>query len=96
MTARILLLMFVLCIVGSLYADAVSYSYDDAGRLTSVTYSNGYVVSYTCAAAGNLTARTVSGGSAYTTNLSSRSRDKHRSAFPALRLPVRPALEAER
>jgi YD repeat-containing protein len=43
----------------SLRADAVTYIYDDAGRLTSVTYANGTSISYTYDAAGNLTARTV-------------------------------------
>jgi len=40
-------------------ADSVTYTYDDAGRLTSATYANGTVITYTYDAAGNLTARTV-------------------------------------
>lgn len=42
-----------------LRADIVTYTYDDAGRLTLVTYPNGSSISYTYDAAGNLTARTV-------------------------------------
>lgn len=56
---RLIFLCVTLCIAGTLYADTVSYKYDDAGRLTSVTYPNGASISYAYDPAGNLTARTV-------------------------------------
>ena len=57
-------LVLVACLAGMLvYADIVTYTYDDAGRLTSVTYPNGASITYTYDAAGNLTARTVTGAS---------------------------------
>jgi YD repeat-containing protein len=56
---RSIFLCVTLCIAGALSADTVSYQYDDAGRLTSVTYPNGASISYTYDPAGNLTARTV-------------------------------------
>lgn len=40
-------------------ADPVTYRYDDAGRLTSITYANGASIAYAYDAAGNLLARTV-------------------------------------
>jgi len=58
----------ILCIAGVLYADTVSYKYDDAGRLTSVTYPNGASISYTYDPAGNLTARTVTAPASAATN----------------------------
>jgi YD repeat-containing protein len=56
---RTIFLYVTLCIAGMLYADTVSYTYDDAGRLTSVTYSSGATITYSYDPAGNLTARTV-------------------------------------
>jgi YD repeat-containing protein len=43
-----------------LLADITSYAYDDAGRLTQVTYPNGTTINYTYDAAGNLLSRQVS------------------------------------
>jgi YD repeat-containing protein len=58
-TTLLVLTLLVGAVSLSLRADAVSYTYDDAGRLTSVTYPNGTSISYTYDAAGNLTARIV-------------------------------------
>jgi len=64
MIARIIFLILILSLAGMLlHADAVTYTYDDAGRLTSVTYPNGASIAYTYDAAGNLTARTVTAAS---------------------------------
>jgi YD repeat-containing protein len=41
------------------YADTVSYTYDDAGRLTSATYPSGASIQYSYDAAGNMTAVAV-------------------------------------
>ena len=60
MAKRTIVLLLVLLTAGLvLRADIVTYTYDDAGRLTLVTYPNGSSISYTYDAAGNLTARTV-------------------------------------
>ena len=56
---RTILLSAILCIATGLFADTVSYKYDDAGRLISVAYPNGAVISYTYDRASNLTSRTV-------------------------------------
>jgi YD repeat-containing protein len=52
----------------------VNYTYDSAGRLTTINYGNGSVVTYTYDAAGNLISRTVGtgggGGGACTYTLS--------------------------
>ena len=56
---RTIFLCATLWLAGALYADTVSYKYDDAGRLTSVSYPNGSVIAYTYDPAGNLTSRTV-------------------------------------
>jgi YD repeat-containing protein len=58
---RTLILTGGLWLAGALFADAVTYTYDDAGRLSSATYPNGAAITYTYDAAGNLTARTVTG-----------------------------------
>ncbi len=42
-------------------ADSVQYSYDAAGRLTTVTYANGTVIAYTYDKAGNLLRRSITG-----------------------------------
>lgn len=60
---RLFLPGLLLCAAGVVFADAVTYTYDDAGRLTSVNYPNGTVIAYTYDPAGNLTSRTVTGGS---------------------------------
>src|SRR5437764_716232 len=67
MTSRILLLLLTLLISGAAFADAVTYTYDDAGRLTSAAYPNGTVIAYTYDAAGNLTSRNVTGGAGSST-----------------------------
>ena len=54
-----LFLTLALSMATAVYADTVNYTYDDAGRLTSVTYSSGAVITYTYDPAGNLTSRTV-------------------------------------
>src|SRR5260370_20111708 len=50
------LLLFALCS----WAQTLNYSYDAAGRLASVTYPNGKVLSYAYDANGNLQRRLVS------------------------------------
>ena len=44
------------------WADSVNYSYDSAGRLTTVTYASGKVITYTYDKSGNLLSRLVSSG----------------------------------
>jgi YD repeat-containing protein len=44
----------------ALLADTTSYTYDDAGRLTQVSYPNGKTITYTYDKAGNLLTRQVS------------------------------------
>jgi uncharacterized protein (TIGR03437 family) len=44
-----------------LHADSVQYSYDAAHRLTTVTYANGTVITYTYDKAGNLLRRSITG-----------------------------------
>ena len=56
---KILMLACALCFAGALYADGATYTYDNAGKLSSISYANGTVVNYTYDAAGNLTSRTV-------------------------------------
>jgi YD repeat-containing protein len=43
------------------FAGSASYTYDNLGRLTKVTYSNGVVITYTYDAAGNRTSVVTSG-----------------------------------
>src|SRR5438105_3478110 len=43
----------------SSFADTVGYKYDDAGRLTTVTYGNGTAIAYTYDKAGNLLRRAI-------------------------------------
>jgi len=43
----------------STFADAIRYSYDDAGRLTTVTYANGTAITYSYDKAGNLLRRSI-------------------------------------
>ncbi len=53
------LLPAFLCLAAALSADTVNYKYDDAGRLTSVSYADGTVIAYSYDNAGNLLARSV-------------------------------------
>ena len=55
----ILLLPAVLWLAVALAADTVNYMYDDAGRLTSVSYADGTVIAYSYDNAGNVLSRTV-------------------------------------
>jgi YD repeat-containing protein len=59
MKRHTLLLTAVMGIALPVYADTAAYSYDAAGRLTSVAYSSGATIVYTYDAAGNLTSRVV-------------------------------------
>jgi YD repeat-containing protein len=59
MTRRAFFLTAALCVALPVYAETVTYAYDVAGRLTSVTYASGTTITYTYDAAGNLTSRTV-------------------------------------
>ena len=56
---KTILASLILCVGITAYADTVSYTYDDAGRLISATYSNGAAIQYSYDAAGNITAVTV-------------------------------------
>jgi YD repeat-containing protein len=47
----------------SVFAQTISYSYDAAGRLVSVSYSNGASIKYEYDAAGNITKITYGGAS---------------------------------
>lgn len=62
---RVIRTMLCLAVAGliTLQADTASYTYDAAGRLTQVQYSNGQTIAYTYDAAGNLLTRTVTGAS---------------------------------
>ena len=53
-------LVLACALAASLPAQTVNYAYDAAGRLASVTYPNGKVLSYTYDAVGNLLRRVVS------------------------------------
>ena len=50
--------------LGSFAQDTVSYKYDALGRLTTVTYSSGAVITYTYDAVGNRISKIVTGASA--------------------------------
>ncbi|MFO1015797.1 MAG: RHS repeat domain-containing protein [Caulobacteraceae bacterium] len=50
-----------MALVGTARAGTVSYTYDELGRVKTVSYADGTVVSYTYDAAGNRTAYTVGG-----------------------------------
>ncbi|ENW93029.1 hypothetical protein F904_02972 [Acinetobacter dispersus] len=52
MNKFILIIFFILC-TPSIYAGSVSYTYDNLGRVTKVTYSNGKSITYSYDAAGN-------------------------------------------
>ena len=54
-----LLLSALVLLAVALAADTVNYKYDDADRLTSVSYADGTVIAYTYDNAGNMLARTV-------------------------------------
>lgn len=43
------------------FAGSVTYEYDNLGRVTKATYSNGVVITYTYDAAGNRTQHVVTG-----------------------------------
>ena len=49
----------LLCLAAPLVAQTINYTYDPAGRLIAVSYSNGKVLSYTYDSAGNLLRRLV-------------------------------------
>src|SRR2546427_4695715 len=52
--------IYVALIIGvAAYADTINYTYDDAGRLISVSYPSGAAIQYSYDAAGNLTAVNV-------------------------------------
>src|SRR5713226_5260873 len=57
MTMKLFLYAALLAI--SAFADTVNYTYDDAGRLTMVTYGSGTTIVYSYDKAGNLLSRTV-------------------------------------
>lgn len=48
----------------TLAAEKLTYSYDEAGRLTRVESDTGKVITYTYDASGNLVKRTAAGGEA--------------------------------
>ncbi len=54
-------LLSILLLTCMLHADSVQYSYDAAGRLTTVTYANGTVIAYSYDKAGNLLRRNITG-----------------------------------
>ena len=53
-----------LAIAVALAAQTVNYTYDAAGRLTSVAYPNGTTIAYTYDPAGNLVSRQVTSSGA--------------------------------
>ena len=55
--------LVVLLLASALLAAAVTYTYDDAGRLVLVDYGNGSTIAYTYDKAGNLLSRTVTSSS---------------------------------
>lgn len=55
------LALFTLC-CSQVFAASASYTYDALGRVTSVTYDNGTVITYTYDSTGNLTNKTVTCG----------------------------------
>jgi len=68
-----------------LAAQTVNYTYDAAGRLTSVSYPNGTTITYTYDPAGNLLSRQVtsSGASASANRKAKTRRSKTAAAEPA-------------
>lgn len=58
---RLITVAFLTLLSGVSQAGSVVYAYDSLGRLTSVTYSNGVVITYNYDAAGNRSNYTVSG-----------------------------------
>src|SRR5260370_11479067 len=54
-------LVSILLLTCMLHADSIQYSYDAAGRLTTVTYSSGTVIAYSYDKAGNLLRRNITG-----------------------------------
>jgi len=58
MRCRILPCTLLLCAL-PVAADTLRYTYDDAGRLTTVDYGNGKTIAYTYDKAGNLLSRVV-------------------------------------
>ena len=51
--------VLILLVVTSLAHAAVTYAYDDAGRLLTVDYGNGAAITYSYDKAGNLISKTV-------------------------------------
>jgi YD repeat-containing protein len=52
---------FLLLLSSNLQAGSVTYAYDNLGRLSTVTYPNGVVITYLYDASGNRTGYTVTG-----------------------------------
>ena len=69
-----------LLLAAALGAAAVSYTYDDAGRLVKADYGNGQVITYTYDNAGNLLSRTVAAPAATETT---------KAAKPAKKAPAK-------
>jgi YD repeat-containing protein len=59
LTLSIPILLLALALTGFGQSQRVSYTYDDAGRLTGVDYGNGTSIAYTYDNAGNLLSRVV-------------------------------------
>ena len=55
------LLFLLLSFAGPSFAGSVNYTYDVLGRLKTVTYSNGVVITYSYDAAGNRTSAVTTG-----------------------------------
>lgn len=54
--------LLLFCFIISPVAQAVTYTYDNLNRLTTVDYGNGYIIQYTYDAAGNITSVQTIGG----------------------------------
>jgi len=62
MFIRLLLFCVVLSLGSLSLADVITYTYDEAGRLTRVDYGGGKTVSYNYDKSGNLLSRVVTSG----------------------------------
>ena len=78
---KIAILLTLAGLVSS-FADTVNYSYDDAGRLIKVDYSNGQSISYTYDKAGNLLSRQVT-SAAQESSARKRTKDNKSTSKPA-------------